>query len=70
MTLQNEQKPRGLVAPLSQAQLGSLRDLAGGTLSTVPDDHRLRLVHLELIEDTPEGLVVTELGRQRLIADR
>jgi len=61
--------PRGLIAPLSQAQLGPLRGLADGTLSDIPGDHRQRL-HLELIEERGDGLAVTALGRQRLVADR
>jgi hypothetical protein len=70
MPNEKREKPRGLVAPLSQAQLASLRGVADGTLSSVQPDHRLRLVHLELVEETPDGLAITELGRQRLVSDR
>lgn len=62
--------PRGLLAPLTQAQLGSLRDLAEGTLSTLPDDHRTRLIDLQLVEDKGGFLRVTHLGRERLVSDR
>lgn len=66
----NDEKPRGLIAPLSQAQLGSLRDLANGAITLLPDDHRLRLVHLELIEPVPGGFAVTDVGHKRLASDR
>ncbi|HTE37659.1 MAG TPA: hypothetical protein VK630_14050 [Reyranella sp.] len=62
--------PRGLIAPLSQAQLGSLRELAEGTLSALPDDHRARLLDLQLIEENSGLLAVTRLGRERLVSDR
>ena len=70
MARDKRERPRGLVAPLSQAQLASLRGLEDGTLASIPPDHRLRLLHLELVEDAPDGLSITELGRQRLISDR
>lgn len=70
MVGEKRERPRGLVAPLSQAQLASLRKLTDGTVSAIPPDHRLRLLHLELVEETPDGLAVTDLGRQRLISDR
>jgi hypothetical protein len=63
--------PRGLIAPLTQAALASLRSLNDGTPITVPEDHRLRLLELALIEETHDGLLsVTALGRERLISDR
>lgn len=62
--------PRGLIAPLSQAQLRSLRELAEGTLSALPDDHRARLLDLQLIEDKGSLLAVTLLGHERLVSDR
>jgi len=62
--------PRGLIAPLSQAQLASLRELADGTLAALPDDHRTRLLDLELIDESGGRLVVTRLGRERLVSDR
>jgi hypothetical protein len=62
--------PRGLTAPLSQAQLGSLRDLASGAVSALPTEHMQRLLNLDLIEKTADGVAVTELGRKRLVADR
>ena len=65
------QAPRGLIAPLSRAALASLRGLSDGTPMTVPEDQRLRLLELALIEETNDGLLsVTELGRERLISDR
>lgn len=70
MVREKPERPRGLVAPLSQAQLASLRELTDGTVSSIPPDHRLRLLHLELVEETPDGLSTTELGRERLISDR
>ena len=62
--------PRGLIAPLSQAQLNTLRELAEGTLSALPDDHRIRLLDLQLIEDKSGLLAITRLGRERLVSDR
>ena len=62
--------PRGLLAPLSQAQLNSLRELAGGTLLALPDDHRARLLDLQLIEENGGLLAGTRLGRERLVSDR
>ena len=63
--------PRGLIAPLTRAALNSLRNLNDGTPITLPDDQRLRLLELALIEETHDGLVaVTALGRERLISDR
>ena len=62
--------PRGLIAPLSQAQLSSLRELAEGTLSALPDDHRARLLDLQLIDDSGGRPAVTRLGHERLVSDR
>ena len=62
--------PRGLIAPITQAALASLRTLQAGTLREMPFDHRERLLDLALIEETRDGLVVTALGRERLISDR
>ncbi len=63
--------PRGLVAPLTQAALASLRNLGEGVPFALPDDHRLRLLDLGLIEETQDGLfAVTNLGRERLASDR
>lgn len=62
--------PKGLIAPLTQAALASLRALAGGTAASMPDEHRARLLHLGLIETSPEGDAVTALGRERLVSDR
>ena len=62
--------PRGLIAPLSQAQLASLRELADGTRSVPPDDHRARLLDLQLIEATGGTFAVTPLGHERLVSDR
>lgn len=65
------QSPRGLIAPLPQPTLASLRSLGEGTPFHMPDDHRLRLLDLGLIEETQDGLLaVTELGRERLASDR
>jgi hypothetical protein len=62
--------PRGLSAPLSQAQLASLRGVADGALRTLPEEHRKRLLDLALVTEMAEGLAVTDLGRERLISDR
>ena len=62
--------PRGLIAPLSQAQLNALRDFADGTLAVLPHEHRARLQDLELIEEKGGGFAVTPLGRERLVSDR
>jgi hypothetical protein len=65
------QSPRGLVAPLTQAALASLRSLNDGTPVTLPDDQKSRLLELGLIEETNDGLLaVTALGKERLISDR
>ncbi len=70
MASKEPDNPRGLTAPLSQAQLGSLRDLASGAITALPTEHLQRLLSLDLIEKTTDGVAVTELGRKRLIADR
>ncbi|WP_428686100.1 hypothetical protein [Reyranella sp.] len=62
--------PRGLIAPLTQAALASLRALAEGTAPSMPHEHRARLLHLALIETAAEGDAITALGRERLISDR
>jgi hypothetical protein len=62
--------PRGLIAPITQAQLASLRNLAEGTISAMPDDHRGRLLDLGLIEETAGVYGATALGRERLASDR
>lgn len=62
--------PKGLIAPLTQAALASLRELADGSESSMPEEHRARLLHLALIESGPEGDAVTALGRERLVSDR
>jgi hypothetical protein len=62
--------PKGLIAPLTQAALASLRALAEGAAASMPEEHRARLRHLALIETSPEGDAVTALGRERLICDR
>ena len=65
------QSPRGLIAPLSQPALASLRSLNDGTPITLPEDQKLRLLELGLIEETADGLLaVAALGRERLISDR
>jgi hypothetical protein len=62
--------PRALMAPLSQAQLASLRGVADGALRALPEEHRKRLLDLQLVTETAGGLVATDLGRERLISDR
>jgi hypothetical protein len=62
--------PQGLIAPLTQAALASLRARAEGTAASMPEEHRQRLLHLSLIETSPEGDAITALGRERLICDR
>jgi hypothetical protein len=62
--------PRGLLAPLKQSELASLRDFADGKLLALPVDHHARLFDLELIAMIEGRLCVTELGRERLISDR
>ncbi len=62
--------PTGLIAPLTQAALSSLRALAEGTAASMPEEHRNRLRHLALIETTSEGDAITALGRERLVCDR
>lgn len=62
--------PKGLIAPLTQAALASLRALAEGTAASMPEEHRARLLHLSLIETNPEGDAITALGRERLVSDR
>ena len=62
--------PRGLIAPLSQAALASLRELHEGTRQDLPPEQRGRLLDLELIAEADGRLVVTPLGRERLVSDR
>jgi hypothetical protein len=62
--------PRGLIAPLTQAQLNALRDFANGAVPAVPDDHRPRLLDLGLIAFSDGRIAVTALGRERLASDR
>ncbi len=62
--------PRGLIAPLTQAQLNALRDFAGGTLAALPRDYHARLLDLQLIEENSGALTVTQLGHERLVSDR
>ena len=62
--------PRGLLAPLKQNELASLRDLRDGKLIALPDAHRERLFDLELVAELDGQLTVTPLGRERLISDR
>ncbi len=64
------QSPRGLIAPLTQPALASLRNLHEGVPHAMPDDHRARLLDLALIEERDGHLGVTALGRERLISDR
>ena len=61
--------PRGLVAPLSQAALASLRALHEST-QDVPPEHQPRLLDLGLIEQADGRLTVTAIGRERLVSDR
>jgi hypothetical protein len=62
--------PRGLIAPLRQAELASLRDLQDGKLLALPEAHRARLYDLELIAVIDGRIAVTALGRERLVSDR
>jgi hypothetical protein len=62
--------PRGLIAPLTQAQLNSLRAFADGAMPTLPDEHRPRLLDLGLIALSEGRISVTALGRERLASDR
>jgi hypothetical protein len=62
--------PRGLIAPLKQAELASLRDLQDGRLTALPEAHRARLIDLELVAEIDGQLAVTALGRERLVSDR
>ena len=61
---------RGLIAPLTQAQLNCLRDFADGAAPSLPDEHRSRLLDLGLITESGGRLLVTPLGRERLASDR
>jgi hypothetical protein len=62
--------PRGLLAPLKQSELGSLRDFADGKLIALPEAMRPRLFDLELIAEVDGHIAVTDLGRERLVSDR
>jgi len=62
--------PKGLIAPLTQAALASLRTLAEGTVPSFPQEQRARLLHLGLMETGPDGDTITALGRERLVSDR
>lgn len=70
MTRDIRTMPKGLIAPLTQAALASLRALAERTALSMPEEHRTRLRRLALIETSPEGDAITALGRERLICDR
>ena len=62
--------PRGLIAPLKQTELASLRDLQDGKLLALPVEHRARLFDLELVAEIDGRIAVTALGRERLVSDR
>ena len=62
--------PRGLIAPLRQSELASLRNLLDGKLLVLPEAHRARLYDLELIAVIDGQIGVTALGRERLESDR
>ena len=62
--------PRGLIAPLRQAELASLRDLHDGKLLALPEAHRARLYDLELIAVIDGRIAITALGHERLVSDR
>ncbi len=62
--------PRGLIAPLRQSELASLRNLQDGWLLALPEAHRARLHDLELIAVIDGRIAVTALGRERLESDR
>ena len=62
--------PRGLIAPLKQRELASLRDFAEGKIFALPQDHHARLFELELVAMIDGRLGVTPLGHERLISDR
>lgn len=62
--------PRGLIAPLKQTELASLRDLQDGKLLALSPDHHERLFDLELIAEIDGQIAVTPLGRERLVSDR
>lgn len=62
--------PRGLIAPLRQNELASLRNLQDGKLRILPEVHRARLYDLELIAVIDGQIAVTALGRERLESDR
>ena len=62
--------PRGLIAPLTQAQLNSLRAFADGAVPSVPDEYRARLLDLGLVDERDGRLAMTTLGHERLASDR
>ena len=62
--------PRGLIAPLKQSELASLRDLQDGKLPVMPEAHRAPLFDLALIAEVDGQIAVTALGRERLVSDR
>ena len=62
--------PRGLIAPLKQSELASLRDLQDGKRPVMPEAHRARLFDLALIAEVDGQIAVTALGRERLVSDR
>ena len=54
-------------ATLSPTEFASLRHLANGLISTVPNDHRNLLIAMRLAcFDGRQGLVLTDLGWHRL----
>jgi hypothetical protein len=59
---------RGLAAPLSLREVLQLLHLQQG--KTQPDPAALkRFILLGLVDEKPEGLTLTELGRQRLAVE-
>jgi hypothetical protein len=58
---------RSTNATLSLTEFASLRRMANGSASTIPSAHRNLLISMRLVcFDGLAGLVLTELGRQRL----
>lgn len=58
---------RSPTAPLSLAEIASLRQLAADAGRSVPDSHRSLLLAMGLIAQPSEGaVVVTDLGLKRL----
>ena len=60
---------RGLLAPLSPREISHLLHLLQNRDSQLDPTTVKRFVMLGLVEEKPDGFIITELGRQRPAAE-